>query len=129
MECTDTCMEVHETLQERSFQYPASTLETSCRELRYMNTLSSAYQSIAKSSFNLNHQISDPYSREEIDEKLNEIYTIQEDSMNDFKCKLDGVYHPLNTRITWLTKTMEYLAGDVITILKRETRKSPAWKP
>ncbi|KAJ4917237.1 hypothetical protein Rs2_02787 [Raphanus sativus] len=33
---------------------------------------------------------SDPvtYSREELDEKLNEIYTIHYDSMNDFKCKL-----------------------------------------
>ncbi|KAJ4885552.1 hypothetical protein Rs2_35645 [Raphanus sativus] len=39
---------------------------------------------------------SKPYSREEVDEKLNEIYTIQYDSMNDFKCKLDGVYHQVN---------------------------------
>ncbi|KAJ4874211.1 hypothetical protein Rs2_43947 [Raphanus sativus] len=54
---------------------------------------------------------SDPvaYSREEVDKKLNEIYTIQYDSMNDFKCKLDSVYHPLNDKITGLTKTLKQL--------------------
>ncbi|KAG2322993.1 hypothetical protein Bca52824_016206 [Brassica carinata] len=42
-----------------------------------------------------------------MDEKLKDIYTAQYDSMNDFKCRLDSVYHPLNGKITWLTKTME----------------------
>ncbi|KAJ4906206.1 Uncharacterized protein Rs2_09864 [Raphanus sativus] len=65
------------------------------------------------------------YNREELDEKLNEIYTIQYDSMNDFKCKLDGVYHPLNDKITWLTKTLKQLSDNVIIILKRQTREIP----
>ncbi|KAL0802365.1 hypothetical protein Bca101_057541 [Brassica carinata] len=56
-----------------------------------------------------------PYSRAEMDEKLNDIYTVQYDSMNDIKCKLHSVYHPLNDKITWLTKTMETLADDAET--------------
>ncbi|KAG2303783.1 hypothetical protein Bca52824_032434 [Brassica carinata] len=55
-----------------------------------------------------------PYSRAEMDERLNDIYTVQYDSMNDFKCKLDSVYHPLNDKITWLTKTMEQLAASML---------------
>ncbi|KAG2323412.1 hypothetical protein Bca52824_016625 [Brassica carinata] len=63
-----------------------------------------------------------------MDEKLNDIYTIQYDSMNDFKCKLDSVYHPLNEKITWLTKTMKELADD-ITIMRQQPRGPSAWKP
>ncbi|KAG2328262.1 hypothetical protein Bca52824_010990 [Brassica carinata] len=51
-----------------------------------------------------------PYSKAEMDDKLNDIYTIQYDSMNDFKWKLDSVYHPLNDKIKYLTQTMENLA-------------------
>ncbi|KAJ4881518.1 Uncharacterized protein Rs2_38573 [Raphanus sativus] len=71
---------------------------------------------------------SDPvsYSKEEVDEKLNEIYTIQYDSMNDFKCKLDSVYHPLNDKITGLTKTLKQLLDKVIIILERQKRENPA---
>ena len=71
----------------------------------------------------------DPYSRAEMDEKLNDIYTIQYDSMNDFKCKLDSVYHPLNDKITWLTKTIEHLADGVTTIMRQKIQGVSARKP
>ncbi|KAJ4876027.1 Uncharacterized protein Rs2_41045 [Raphanus sativus] len=70
------------------------------------------------------HSDPDPYSRAELDEKQNEIHTIQYDSMNNFKCKLDSVYHPLNDKITWLKTTMEYLADNINTILEQRTREA-----
>ncbi|KAG2322942.1 hypothetical protein Bca4012_058402 [Brassica carinata] len=70
----------------------------------------------------------DPYSRAEMDEKLNDIYTIQYDSMNDFKWKLDSVYHPFNDKITYLTQTMENLAEDVNTLRRRRPQGAAAWK-
>ncbi|KAG2307241.1 hypothetical protein Bca52824_026989 [Brassica carinata] len=70
----------------------------------------------------------DPYSRAEMDEKLNDINTIQYDSINDFKCKLDSVYHPLNDKIIHLTQTMENLADDVTTLMKHKQQGVSAWK-
>ncbi|KAG2330178.1 hypothetical protein Bca52824_001358 [Brassica carinata] len=70
----------------------------------------------------------DPYSRAEMDDKLNDIYTIHYDSMNDFKWKLDSVYHPLNDKIKYLTQTMENLPEDVNTLRRRIPQGAAAWK-
>ncbi|KAJ4876061.1 hypothetical protein Rs2_41079 [Raphanus sativus] len=65
----------------------------------------------------------DPYSRADMEEKLKAIYNMQEDSLNDFKWKLDSIYHPLNDKITWLTASMESLTNH---IMKQKTRESQA---
>ncbi|KAJ4885450.1 hypothetical protein Rs2_35543 [Raphanus sativus] len=126
MAYTEIFMDVRETIKEKLFQYLHPTSEISCKELPNVSHLSYAYQSIGRDSLQIYPSDLVAYSREEMDEKLNEIYTIQYDSMNDFKCKLDSVYHPLNDKIIWLTKTLQQLSDNVIIILKRQTREIPA---
>ncbi|KAJ4906327.1 hypothetical protein Rs2_09985 [Raphanus sativus] len=70
--------------------------------------------------------ISNPYSREEIDEILTKAHITQIDSLNYFKWRIDSVYHSLNQKITWLTKNMEFLADDIKSIIQRQTRETPA---
>ncbi|KAG2311951.1 hypothetical protein Bca52824_023508 [Brassica carinata] len=128
MDYTETCMGVHEASQEKSFQYPPSTLETSCKELRYVSHHSYAYEH-REEFIQATPSDPNPYSRGEMDERFNDIYIVQYDSMNDFMCKLDSVYHPLNDKITWLTKTIEHLGDNVTTIVRQKTHGVSARKP
>lgn len=55
----------------------------------------------------------DPYSRAYMDNKLHGIYRFHEDSLNDFKWRLDSIYHPLNDSISWLTTCMEQMRHNI----------------
>ncbi|KAJ4902004.1 hypothetical protein Rs2_15955 [Raphanus sativus] len=64
-----------------------------------------------------------------MDNKLTKAHIMEVDSLNDFKWRLDSVYHPLNDKVTWLTKSMEFLADDINIIMKQKFYgETPAWK-
>ncbi|KAJ4881608.1 hypothetical protein Rs2_38663 [Raphanus sativus] len=65
--------------------------------------------------------ISKPYIREEMDEILTKAHIRQIDSLNDFKWRIDSVYHPLNDKIEGLAENMELLANHIRSIVQHTT--------
>ncbi|KAF3538269.1 hypothetical protein F2Q69_00023406 [Brassica cretica] len=56
------------------------------------------------------------YTKDEINEMFYGICGAQEKYEGDFQMKLDGVYHPLNDIIGWLTTCMEEMRQDIARI-------------
>ncbi|KAJ4894664.1 Uncharacterized protein Rs2_21458 [Raphanus sativus] len=63
-----------------------------------------------------------------MDEKLSGIYIFHEESLNDFKWRLDSIYDPLDNKITWLTTCMEELKEDIATMEEQKAKEAAAWK-
>ncbi|KAF2620130.1 hypothetical protein F2Q68_00038866 [Brassica cretica] len=56
------------------------------------------------------------YTKDEINEMFYGVCGAQEKDEGDFQMKLDGVYHPLNDSIGWLTTCMEKMRQDIARI-------------
>ncbi|KAF3494240.1 hypothetical protein DY000_02052429 [Brassica cretica] len=56
------------------------------------------------------------YTKDEINEMFYGVCGAQEKYEGDFQMKLDGVYHPLNDIIGWLTTCMEEMRQDIARI-------------
>ncbi|KAF3508389.1 hypothetical protein F2Q69_00006041 [Brassica cretica] len=56
------------------------------------------------------------YTKDEINEMFYGVCGAQEKYEGDFQMKLDGVYHPLNDSIGWLTTRMEEMRHDIAKI-------------
>ncbi|KAF2565909.1 hypothetical protein F2Q68_00025326 [Brassica cretica] len=56
------------------------------------------------------------YTKDEINEMLYGVCGEQENNKEAFQMKLDGVYHPLNDGISWLTTCMEEMRQDIARI-------------
>ncbi|KAF2571257.1 hypothetical protein F2Q70_00002174 [Brassica cretica] len=56
------------------------------------------------------------YTKDEINEMFYGVRGAQEKYEGDFEMKLDGVYHPLNDSIGWLTTCMEEMRQDIARI-------------
>ncbi|KAF3530450.1 hypothetical protein DY000_02041626 [Brassica cretica] len=67
-------------------------------------------------SFTLTKLIPEIYTKYEINEMFYGICGAQEKYEGDFQMKLDGVYHPLNDSIGWLTTCMEEMRQDMARI-------------
>ncbi|KAF3600916.1 hypothetical protein F2Q69_00037119 [Brassica cretica] len=67
-------------------------------------------------SFTQTKLIPEIYTKYEINEMFYGICGAQEKYEGDFQMKLDGVYHPLNDSIGWLTTCMEEMRQDIARI-------------
>ena len=56
------------------------------------------------------------YTKDEINEMFYGVCGAQEKYEGDFHMKIDGVYHPLNDSIGWLTTCMEEIRQDIAKI-------------
>ncbi|KAF2544153.1 hypothetical protein F2Q70_00035673 [Brassica cretica] len=68
------------------------------------------------SSFTQTMLVPEIYTKDEINEMFYGVCGAQEKNEGDFQIKLDGVYHPLNDSISWLTTCMEKMRQDIAKI-------------
>ncbi|KAF2589798.1 hypothetical protein F2Q70_00038542 [Brassica cretica] len=68
------------------------------------------------SSFTQTKLVPEIYTKDEINEMFYGVCGAQEKYEGDFQMKLDGVYHPLNDSIDWLTTCMEEMRYDIAKI-------------
>ncbi|KAF2584389.1 hypothetical protein F2Q70_00035674 [Brassica cretica] len=68
------------------------------------------------SSFTQTMLVPEIYTKDEINEMFYGVCGAQEKNEGDFQIKLDGVYHPLNDSISWLTTCMEEMRQDIAKI-------------
>ncbi|KAF3599198.1 hypothetical protein F2Q69_00035049 [Brassica cretica] len=68
------------------------------------------------SSFTQTMLVPEIYTKDEINEMFYGVCGAQEKNESDFQIKLDGVYHPLNDSISWLTTCMEEMRQDLAKI-------------
>ena len=68
------------------------------------------------SSFTQTKLVPEIYTKNEINEMFYGVCVAQEKYEGDFQMKLDGVYHPLNDSIGWLTTCMEEMRQDIAKI-------------
>ncbi|KAF3589154.1 hypothetical protein F2Q69_00029070 [Brassica cretica] len=65
------------------------------------------------SSFTQTKLAPEIYTKDEIIEMFYGVSGAQEKHEGDFQMKLDGIYHPLNDSICWLTTCMEEMRQDI----------------
>ncbi|KAF3565459.1 hypothetical protein DY000_02015983 [Brassica cretica] len=70
------------------------------------------------SSFTQTKLVPEIYTKDEINEMFYGVCGAQEKHEGGFQMKLDGVYHPLNDSIGWLTTCMEEMRQDIAKIQK-----------
>ncbi|KAF2547220.1 hypothetical protein F2Q70_00021878 [Brassica cretica] len=68
------------------------------------------------SSFTHTKLVLEIYTKNEVNEMFYGVCGAQEKYEGDFQIKLDGVYHPLNDSIGWLTTCMEEMRQDIAKI-------------
>ncbi|KAF3560143.1 hypothetical protein F2Q69_00012611 [Brassica cretica] len=68
------------------------------------------------SSFTQTKLVPEIYTKDEINEMFYGVCGVREKYEGDFQMKLDGVYHPLNDSIGWLTTSMEEMRQDIARI-------------